>query len=167
VKPDGRAQGHFLPDFGGFMPLRHLNRHDAADQAFRAINSESDQRFTTLPTDVITDEANPFEFFAALTLPGGGWNHLAFIPDNGGPTETWIAQGDSSWVCHTTGTDGTHTVRQGGPLPLWDRVETAYHHWREIGEPTRDRFGLTVHHGQHTLWLDHPDSSLRWELPAP
>ncbi|MGH3719768.1 MAG: hypothetical protein ACRDRI_13215 [Pseudonocardiaceae bacterium] len=76
VEADGCAQGRFLPDFGGFMPVRHLDRHDAADRAFRAIDDEGDQRPTTLPADIITDETNPFEFFAELTLPGGGWNHL-------------------------------------------------------------------------------------------
>jgi methyltransferase of ATP-grasp peptide maturase system len=135
VEADDCAQGHLLPDFGGFMPVRQLDRHNAADWAFRTIHDQGGQRLTTLPADLITDEANPFEFFAALTLPGGGWNHLTFIPSNGDPTETWIAQGDGSWVCHTTGTDGTHTVRQGGPIPLWDRVEAAYHHWHHIGHP--------------------------------
>ncbi|MBV8542411.1 MAG: ATP-grasp peptide maturase system methyltransferase [Pseudonocardiales bacterium] len=166
VQADGCAQGRLLPDFGGFMPLRHLDRHDAADRAFRAIDDGGDQRPTTLPVDIVTDEADPFEFFTALTLPGGGWNHLTFTPNNGNPTETWIAQGDGSWACHTTGTDGVHTVRRGGPVPLWDRIETAHHHWRHIGRPTRDRFGLTVHHGRHTIWLDRPDSPHQWELPA-
>ncbi|MGH4013895.1 MAG: ATP-grasp peptide maturase system methyltransferase [Pseudonocardiaceae bacterium] len=158
------AQGHFLPDFGGFMPVRPLHRHDASDHAFRTTeNGQGDTRHTSLPPDVITQEASPFEFFAALTIPGGGWNHLTFTPSNGNPTETWLAQEDGSWVCHTTAND-THTVRQGGPTQLWDHVEIAYHQWHQIGQPTRDRFGLTIHHGQHTIWLDHPDSPHQWTL---
>lgn len=166
VETDDFAQGRFLPGYGGFMPLRHLDRYDAADRVFRAVAGEGDQRSTSLPAGIITDEANPFEFFAALTLPGGGWNHLIFIPRNGGSTETWIAQGGGSWVCHTAGADGVHTVRQGGKISLWDRVEMAHHQWRHLGEPTRDRFGLTVHRGRHTIWLDHPDGPHQWELPA-
>lgn len=165
VYSDGITQGHFLPDFGGFMPLRALDRHDAAEHAFRTIeDSQGDTRHTNLPSDLITQDSNPFQFFAALTIPGGGWNYLTFTPSNGGPVETWLAQEDGSWVCHATTTDGTHTVRQGGPSRLWDHVETAYHQWHQIGQPTRDRFGLTIHNGQHAIWLDYPDSPHQWTL---
>ncbi|MGH3439745.1 MAG: ATP-grasp peptide maturase system methyltransferase [Sciscionella sp.] len=167
VQPGGTAQGRFLSDFGGFMPVRPIHRRDAADRAFRAIdNKNGDARRTSLPANFITEEASPVEFFVALTAPGGGWNNLTFTPDNGGPTETWLAQGDGSWVCHTTAADGTHTVRQGGPTRFWDHVETAYHHWRQIGRPTRDRFGLTIHNRKHVIWLDHPHSPHQWTLPT-
>ncbi|MGQ0778668.1 MAG: ATP-grasp peptide maturase system methyltransferase [Pseudonocardiales bacterium] len=168
VQSGGMAQGHFLSEFGGFMPVRLLNRHDAADQVFRTVeDGQGDTRRTSLPADVITQESSPFEFFAVLTVPGGGWNYLTFTPDNGDPTETWLAQEDGSWVCHTTSADDAHTVRQGGPTRLWDHVETAHHQWRQLGQPTRDRFGLTVHNGQHSIWLDRMNSQYHWQLPAP
>lgn len=167
VDSHGCAQGRFLPDFGGFMPVRAYHRHDAADQAFRTIDDgHGATRHTSLPADTITDEAKPFEFFAALTVPGGGWDYLGFIPDNGDPPETWIAQGDGSWVCHITHPDRTHTIRQGGPTRLWDQIEIAHQQWQRLGQPTRDRFGLTVHNGQHTAWLDQPDGPHQWGLPA-
>ncbi|MGH3822867.1 MAG: ATP-grasp peptide maturase system methyltransferase [Pseudonocardiaceae bacterium] len=163
VAPGGIAHGHFLPDFGGFMPLRPLTHYDAAQHAFRTINdNQGETRRTSLPAEVITRDDSPFEFFAALTLSGGGWNHLSFTPSNGDPPETWLAQGDGSWVCHTTTPDGIHTVRQGGPTRLWDQVETAHQQWHQIGRPTRDRFGLTIDNGHGTLWLDHPDSPHQW-----
>ncbi len=163
VQSGGVAHGRFLPDFGGFMPLRQLDRHDAASHAFHTIDDrQGDTRHTDLPTDLITHEDNPFEFFAALTVPGGGWNHLTFTPSNGDPTQTWLAQEDGSWVCHTTTAEGTYTIRQGGPARLWDQVETAYQQWRQIGRPTRDRFGLTVDNAQHVTWLDFPDSPHQW-----
>jgi methyltransferase of ATP-grasp peptide maturase system len=161
VHPDGTAQGHFLPDFGGFMPVRQLHRHDAAEHAFRTIeDGHGDTRPTSLPADTITDESSAFEFFAALTLPGGGWNYLKFTPRHGGPTETWLAQEDGSWACHTTAANGAHTVRQGGPARLWDHLEATHDLWHQIGQPSRERFGLTIHNGHQTLWLDHPDSTL-------
>lgn len=167
VASNNIAQGRFLPDFGGFMPVRSDHRHDAADRAFRnAEDAHGEQRHTSLPADIVTDEASPFEFFAALTLPGGGWDYLVFVPDDGSPPETWIAQGDGSWVCHTTGTEGTHTVCQGGPTRLWNRIETAYQEWHRLGQPAREQFGLTVHNGRHTVWLDHPDGPHQWELPV-
>ncbi|MGQ0715990.1 MAG: ATP-grasp peptide maturase system methyltransferase [Pseudonocardiales bacterium] len=165
VQSSGVAHGRFLPDFGGFMPLRQLKRHDAADYAFRTVeDGQGDTRHTSLPADIITREANPFEFFAALTLPGGGWNHLIFTPSNGDAAETWLAQGDGSWVCHTTTADGTHAIRQGGPIRLWDQVERAYKQWHQTGRPTRDRFGLTIDNCRHTIWLDSPDSRHQWML---
>lgn len=166
VHPGGIAQGHFLPDFGGFMPLRSLRGHDAADYAFRTIDdTQGDIRPTDMPPELVTQDKNAFEFFAALVVPGSGWNYLTFIPSNGDPIETWLAQQDGSWVCHTT-KDGAHTVRQGGPARIWDHVETAYHQWHRIGQPTRERFGLTIHNGEHTVWLDDPDSTHRWTLTA-
>ncbi len=164
---NGIAYGHFLPDFGGFMPVRALHRQDAADHAFRTIEDDRGAtRHTSLLPDLITQDSSPFQFFAALIVPGGGWNYLTFIPSNGGPVETWLAQEDGSWVCHTTTAGGAHTVRQGGPTRLWDHVETAYHQWHKIGQPTRDRFGLAIHDEQHTVWLDHLDSPHQWTLPT-
>lgn len=167
VAPGGIAHGRFLADFGGFMPLRQLNRHDAADHAFRTVESgQGATRQTSLPAEAITREDSPFEFFAALTIPGGGWNHLTFTPINGDPAETWLAQGDGSWVCHITAPAGIHTVRQGGRARLWDQVESAHQQWRQLDRPTRDRFGLTVDNGHATIWLDHPDNPHHWVLPG-
>lgn len=42
VAPGGIAHGRFLADFGGFMPLRQLTRHDAAQHAFRTIDNGQD-----------------------------------------------------------------------------------------------------------------------------
>lgn len=165
VQSGGVAHGRFLPDFGGFMPLRQLDRTDVAEHAFRTVeDGDGDTRATSLPAKIITQEAYPFEFFAALTLPGGGWNHLTFTPSNGSATETWLAQGDGSWVCHTTAADGAHAIRQGGSTRLWDQVESAYKQWHQTDRPCRDRFGLTIDNGHHTIWLDSPDSQRRWVL---
>ena len=109
--------------------------------------------------DRATNTRDPFEFFAALTVGGYGW--LGFIPDDGAPAETWLTQSNGSWVCYTTNENGTQTVRQGGPVRLWDDIETAHQAWQQLGQPTRERFGLTVHAGRHTIWLDHPND------PAP
>lgn len=70
-------------------------------------------------------------------------------------------------MCHTTTAAGDHTIRQGGPARLWDQMETAYQQWQQIGRPTRDRFGLTIDNGRHTIWLDQPDSPHQWVLHAP
>ncbi|WP_369184078.1 protein-L-isoaspartate O-methyltransferase [Streptomyces sp. Y1] len=57
------------------------------------------------------------------------------------------------------------TVREYGPVKLWEQVERLVAAWREAGSPdlTAVRLHLTEH--THTYRLgDHPD--LRWEHPA-
>ncbi|WP_170220789.1 ATP-grasp peptide maturase system methyltransferase [Amycolatopsis cihanbeyliensis] len=157
------ASGRFLADYGGFMPIRGT-RHDAALDAFRSLKDyQGTQRTTNLTAEVATG-GGPFEFFAALRV--GGYDHMSFTPNDGGPTETWLADGHHSWVCHTT-TDGTHSVRQGGPIRLWDAIEDAHREWERLGKPVRERFGLSVNHdGTHTVWLDDPNGDQQWSLLA-
>ena len=158
------AEGHFLPDYGGFMPVRQQKRHDAALAAFREVpDHQGTERTTVLAHEVATDEKAPFEYFAALFT--GGYDQMSFTPSSGGPTQTWIALPDGSWACHTTDTDGTHRVRQGGPQQLWARIESLHWHWTNLGQPQRHRFGLTVTPETHQVWLDDPRSPRQWTLP--
>lgn len=157
------AEGCFLPEFGGFMPVRQQRRYDLAQAALRAVTDEQgDERATPLAPELATDDAEPFEFFSALFT--GGYDYLTFTPSAGGPTETWIAHADGSWVCHTTDTGGTHRVRQGGPNRLWDRIEQLHQQWHDLGTPQRQRFGLTVTPDAHTVWLDNPSYGRTWAL---
>ena len=161
VFEDGKAEGSFLPDFGGFMPIR-ANQHQVNDVFSTVGDDYGHTRETTLHANLATNPADPFEFFAALIV--GGYDWLGFIPSDGGPAETWLTQPNGSWVCHVTEANGKHAVRQGGPVRLWDGIETAYREWQELGQPARQRFGLTVRDGRHTVWLDQPEGPHRWGL---
>ncbi len=161
VYADGKAEGPFLPHFGGFMPLR-ANQHRANNVLSTVGDDDGDTRETTLPVTVATSPTDPFEFFAALSV--GGYDWLSFTPSDGGPTETWMTQPNGSWVCHVTHPEGRHTVRQGGPVRLWDGIETAHLEWQQLGQPARQRFGLTVHNGRHTVWPDRPEGPHQWDL---
>lgn len=150
VDETGRAEGRFLPDYGGFMPVR---AHPLAD---------ADQRLTAaLATPPITADATAaigpdvldggdFGMVAALRLPGV--TTIWFIPDTG--PQLWLLAGDGSWACfHET----ARTVRQQGPRRLWDEVEALHRRWVELGSPGRDRFGITATPDREWLWLDTPD----------
>ncbi|MGH4017250.1 MAG: ATP-grasp peptide maturase system methyltransferase [Pseudonocardiaceae bacterium] len=163
VDGDGKAEGPFLPDIGGFMPIR-TNQHHTLTILSTISDDDGYTSETVLPVDQAINTSSPFEFFAALLV--GGYDWLGFTPSDGGPAETWLTQPNGSWVCHTTGRSGNRTVRQGGPTRLWDGIEAAHQTWQQLGHPARERFGLTVHHGQHILWLDHPNSPHRWHLNA-
>lgn len=161
VDADGKAEGRFLPDIGGFMPIR-ANQHHTLTMLSTIDDNEGHTSETVLPVDQAINTSSPFEFFAALLV--GGYDCLGFTPSDGGPAETWLTQPNGSWVCHTTDMRGNRTVRQCGPTRLWDGIEAAHQKWQQLGQPARERFGLTVHDGQHTVWLDHPNSQHRWHL---
>jgi methyltransferase of ATP-grasp peptide maturase system len=163
VYADGKAEGPFLPGYGGFMPAR-ANQHQAND-VISTVGDDGTTRGTTLPVDRATNAQDPFEFFAALII--GGYDWLGFTPNAGGPAQTWLTQPNGSWVCHVTDDSGKHTVRQGGPVRLWDALETAHLEWQQLGQPVRQRFGMTVQNGRHTVWLDRPGGPHRWGLPTP
>jgi methyltransferase of ATP-grasp peptide maturase system len=164
VSATGKAEGPFLPDYGGFMPVR-ANQHQANDVMSTVGDDDGATRETTLPVDMVTNARIPFEFFAALVI--GGYDWLGFTPNDGGPAQTWLTKPNGSWVCHVTDGNGKHTVRQGGPVRLWDAVEAAHLEWQQLGQPVRQQFGLTVQDGRHTVWLDDPAGPHRWGLPAP
>jgi hypothetical protein len=62
---------------------------------------------------------------------------------------------------------GVREVREGGPGAIWAAFERTYGEWEALDRPGWDRLGLTVTpDGQHRVWLDDPDSSHAWDLPA-
>ncbi len=158
------AEGHLLPDYGGFMPVRQQKRHDAALAAFREVaDRQGAERTTALPREVATDDGASFEFFAALFT--GGCDLMSFTPSGGGPVQAWVPLPDGSWACHITDADGIHRVAQGGPQRLWDHIEDLHRQWTDLGRPQRQRFGLTVTPGAHRVWLDDSGGPHQWTLP--
>jgi hypothetical protein len=76
------------------------------------------------------------------------------------PNDLVTEQSSAEWSglsCHVTEAHGKRAVRQGGPLRLWDTIESAYLRWQQLGQPGRSRFGLTVNQEQDTIWLDDPN----------
>lgn len=55
---------------------------------------------------------------------------------------------------------GQSVVRQRGPRDLWEELQAAYFTWVRLGEPDRDRFGITVTQAGQTMWLDSPERVL-------
>ncbi|WP_158888039.1 protein-L-isoaspartate carboxylmethyltransferase [Amycolatopsis anabasis] len=89
-------------------------------------------------------------FLAALQLPRP-WHE---------DDTTMLSSPDGSWcsIALTPDDEGYRVVRQGGGVSIWSRVEAAFGWWHEWGQPSWDRFGLTVTpHGQYRVWRDSPD----------
>ncbi|MBT2674892.1 hypothetical protein J7E95_29590 [Streptomyces sp. ISL-14] len=61
-----------------------------------------------------------------------------------------------------TENEGTWTVRQGGPLPLWDTIEQTLTAWQDAGTPDITAVRLRVTQEIHSYWIEgHP--ALRWQ----
>jgi hypothetical protein len=101
-----------------------------------------------------------FGMLATLSVPDAA--PIGFDPGTG--HQQWLLTDSGSWACLDT---TTRTVEQYGPERLWDRLGAAHQQWQQLGEPTRDRFGVTVDPDEcHTLWLDEPHNALV-RLPSP
>lgn len=149
VNEDGGASGRFLPMAGNFMPTRTGPRLDPN----RRLGEVADQPGAVRSAEVTVDlsSGGPEVFLPSLVLPGVAC--LDFCPETG--PQTWLFHPDGSWACLDL---DAGTVEQAGARALWDDVESAHRRWQELGEPARERFGLTVHpDGVHRLWLDRPE----------
>ena len=155
VGPDDTALGRVLAEDGRFMPLR-ADRHTDPGRLLHTVSGAASSRPTDLAVDAVLSPRSPFEFFAGLARP----DVQATQPDD---HHTWLVHPDGSWVLHRT-RRGERRVSQGGPRRLWDLAEHGYQQWRDLGEPRRDRFGLTVTPDRQDLWLDAPDSPHHWPL---
>jgi hypothetical protein len=60
--------------------------------------------------------------------------------------------------------DGALTVRQSGPVRLWDAIEDAITTWRGVGEPGIDRFAIRVTPRSQTVRLDTLGGRFSWSL---
>jgi methyltransferase of ATP-grasp peptide maturase system len=151
VDERGGAEGRFLPEPGGFMPVRSAGVADAEERLDVALRDESangDTRPTALGPEVL--DGIDVGLVGALSLPGVA--RIEFEPVSG--PQSWLLADDGSWAF----TDQvTGEVTQHGARRLWDEVEDTHRRWREAGSPSRERFGLTVTpSGEHVLWLDSP-----------
>ncbi|MFI0420125.1 ATP-grasp peptide maturase system methyltransferase [Spongiactinospora sp. 9N601] len=96
-----------------------------------------------------------------------------FVAQLGAPSADLISDGDEVLLLDVaTGSQATTepagngwTVRQHGPLRLWDAVEEAVEVWLSAGSPHQSGFGLTVGRTGQRVWLGDLDGP-SWWLPA-
>jgi hypothetical protein len=96
-------------------------------------------------------------FFIGLCVPDLEWFHSL----------TAVAsRRDRSWArVYQSETDGAITVRQGGPRRLWDELVQTCDLWYRLGQPGRERYGMTITADRaQVVWLDSPDSGHSWVL---
>jgi hypothetical protein len=47
---------------------------------------------------------------------------------------------------------------------VWRIIEDAHTLWNTLGQPSWDRFGITVTENHQQIWLDSPTSAHSWPL---
>ncbi|HET9898451.1 MAG TPA: ATP-grasp peptide maturase system methyltransferase [Streptosporangiaceae bacterium] len=156
-----QAEGHFLAEYGGFMPIRAIRRRAPISLLHAVERDECSERQTEFAGTVLDEPS--FAFFAALLVPA---QSLGYTPHDQ-PEQFWLLGADGSWAMQTISPAGQLVVCQHGPRMLWDALEQARRDWIALGSPPRQDFRLTVTAGgTHTFW--HAQRPIRsWMLAAP
>ncbi|MFC5665402.1 ATP-grasp peptide maturase system methyltransferase [Kitasatospora misakiensis] len=156
VNDDGTAEGRII-DRSSFMQARSQAAVPiGGDLSARTAFPESDRAAEVPPT--VLSEWMP-AFIAQLAAPGAqlvratadDGVQLLYLFDPGRESfAEFIADGEA-W-----------TVRQGGPVALWDVIERALLAWQDAGRPDITAVQLRITDRAHTYWIgDNPE--LRWE----
>ncbi|MEU7524270.1 methyltransferase domain-containing protein [Saccharothrix sp. NPDC042600] len=151
-----RLEGRFTGRWAGFMPMRHDTTASTPITAARA--GQEREHTTTAPAEPWNTHRELW-LLAALALPPDLRRGYTLDPATRTPNAATLTATDGSW-CHIDLTGSPRRVREGGPTPLWGHVEAAWRAWNDAGQPGWERFGLTVTHNTHTLWLDRPGLAL-------
>lgn len=147
VNDDGTADGRIIGR-SSFMPARSQAPVPlSGDLSARAAYADSERHAIVAPG--VLDEWEP-AFLAQLAAPGA--QMIRAVTDGGAETVYLFDVERESFAALTPA--GRHwTVRQGGPVALWDTVERAVIAWQTAGRPDISSVRLRVTQRAHTYWL--------------
>lgn len=164
--------GPILPIGGHFMWLRPDvdDPHRSHERTATTQRGTTSRTTTTLnPAEVPVDD-DGFRFLVQLQLHGAKnlWRGPAFDPVIRGEVDAVIAtaaDGSRAEAFTSPEPDSAHRVVQAGPRRIWDTIEATHRLWRDLGQPTPDKFGLVANDSTQFAWLRTDDSWHRWPLP--
>ncbi|MFC8449469.1 ATP-grasp peptide maturase system methyltransferase [Kitasatospora sp. NPDC057223] len=155
VNDDGTAEGRIIAR-SSFMPARsQADRPLDGDLAARAAYPDSERPTPISPA--VLGEWMP-AFLTQLTAPGA---QLTRATTADGRPRTYLFDTARESFAELTEADGSWTLRQGGPIALWDTVEDAITAWREAGQPAITDVRLQITPQAHTYWIGE-EPKLRW-----
>lgn len=158
VGQDGGAEGRITGP-SSFMPARSQAVVPlSGDLAARAAYPGT-ERSAAFPPRLL-EEWMP-AFLAQLAAPGA--RLVRAVADGGSETVHLFDADRESFAALTPGKAGW-TVRQGGPVALWDAVEGAVTAWRDAGSPDIGSVRLRVTDRAHVYRIGE-NPALRWEHP--
>ena len=154
---NGGARGSIIGESSFMQARAQAVKSVSGDLSARTAYADSERETKVPPT--ILDEWMP-AFLTQLAAPGAqyvraatsGGNPLLYVfdPDRESFAEFAAAGGDG-W-----------TVRQGGPIPLWDHIEESLTAWEAGGRPDITAVQLRVSRESHLYWIEG-SPALRWE----
>jgi methyltransferase of ATP-grasp peptide maturase system len=173
VKEDGTAEGRIIGQTS-FMPARaEAAVPVSGDLSARAAHADTERR-TSLSPDLLDDWMPAF--LAQLAAPG-----TQLVRAVSGSRETLYLFDTTREAFAALTADGDEwNVRQGGPVAIWDAIESALAAWRGAGEPDITSVRMEVTPEAHAYWIggqqittdarsywigDQP--ALRWKHPHP
>ncbi|MGE7386436.1 ATP-grasp peptide maturase system methyltransferase [Streptomyces sp. NPDC004126] len=159
VREDGTADGRFI-SHASFMPARsQAIRPIAGDLSSRVAYADSDRRARVAPTTL--DELMP-AFLAQLAAPTA---QVLRVQDSDGRPRVYLFDPNQESFAELVQDGDEWTVRQGGPVRLWDDVERALLGWADHGRPDVTKVRLAITERGHTYGLGSAPE-LRWHHPV-
>ncbi|WP_326699075.1 ATP-grasp peptide maturase system methyltransferase [Streptomyces sp. NBC_01754] len=146
VKDDGTAEGRIIGRTS-FMPARAEAAVPlSGDLSARAAYADIERK-TSLSPEVLNDWMPAF--LAQLAAPGA---QLVRVISDGRETVYLFDTGREAFAALTANGD-EWTVRQGGPVAIWDAIERAHTAWQDAGEPDISAVRLKVSPEAHAYWI--------------
>lgn len=156
VNEDGTAEGRIIGQSSFMQARSQAVAPLAGDLSARTAYADSERETKVPPT--LLEEWMP-AFLAQLAAPGA---QLVRAARSDGSQQLYVFDADRESFAGFTENGSSWTVRQGGPVALWDDIEQALIAWQDAGRPDISTVRLRVTSHSHTYWIgDGP--ALRWE----
>lgn len=156
VAADGTAEGTIIGR-SSFMQARS-QAEAPIDGNLSARTAYADSQRDTKVSPLLLEDWMP-AFLAQLATPGARFTRATSLEGN---RLLYLFDPERESFASFTENAGTWTVRQGGPMALWDTIERALTAWQAADRPDITEVRLRVTREAHVYWIDgHP--ALRWQ----
>ncbi|WP_103540502.1 ATP-grasp peptide maturase system methyltransferase [Streptomyces sp. SM1] len=156
VGEDGTAEGAIVARSSFMQARAQAMTPVAGDLTARTAYADTD-RLARLSPHVL-EEWMP-AFLAQLVAPGAQFVRATL--SDGAPLR-FLFDAERESFAEFIVDGGIWTVRQGGPVALWDDIERALGAWQDHGSPGTEAVRLRVTDRSHVYWVEG-SPSLRWE----
>ncbi|MFF3684358.1 ATP-grasp peptide maturase system methyltransferase [Streptomyces sp. NPDC002187] len=156
VGEDGTAEGAIIGRSSFMQARAQAVTPLAGDLSARTAYADSER--TALVSPLALEEWMP-AFLAQLAAPSAQFVRAA--RDDGAQLQ-YLFDPERESFAEFLADGGIWTVRQGGPVALWDDIERTLVAWQDDGSSAIEAVRLRVTNRAHLYWIDG-SPSLRWE----
>ncbi|WP_328560823.1 ATP-grasp peptide maturase system methyltransferase [Streptomyces coelicoflavus] len=156
VGEGGIAEGWIIGRSSFMQARSQFTAPVSGDLSARTAYADS-ERSTTVPPTML-EEWMP-AFLTQLAAPGAQFTRAA--TSDGSPL-LYLFDPDRESFAEFVANGTGWTVRQGGPVSLWDDIEQALVAWQDAGSPDFSVVRLRITSRHHTYWIGERPT-LRWQ----